>query len=154
MHMADRAKICNEMSDLQSNEQTQDNQSLVVAGNSAFSTIPKQLQGHEWKPGQSGNPSGRPKKLTRHLERLLDKPGPDGKTYAEKLVESTIKRAIAKSDFAANMVWERAEGKVPQAVTGADGGPVQFQVAVVHASLPQDIAFDTIDDGEDNANTE
>jgi Family of unknown function (DUF5681) len=94
---------------------------------------------YKWKPGQSGNPGGRPKKkpLTDELEKMLATVSHDkaGKTYATRLVEAAVRRAIRKSDYALKEIWERTEGKVPQAVTGANGGPVQFQVAVLYRSV-------------------
>ena len=93
------------------------------------------LKKHWFKPGQSGNPDGRPKKLTRYLDKLLEEKDPDGKTKGEKLVLAAIRRATLKSDFALKEVWERAEGKMPTPLSGADGGPVQFQVAVVYANV-------------------
>ena len=97
--------------------------------------LPEGMKAHMWKPGVSGNPDGRPKKLTKVLDRLLDAKDENGKTKAENLVEAAIRRATRKSDFALKEVWERAEGKMPTPLSGADGGPVQFQVAVVYANV-------------------
>jgi len=92
---------------------------------------------YRWKSGQSGNPGGRPKKkpLTEELELILAETGKDNKTYARKLVKAAVDRAIKRSDFALAQVWDRIEGKVPSPVTGANGGPVQFQVAVMYRSV-------------------
>ena len=46
---------------------------------------------------------------------------------ARELADSLIARAIAESDRAATEVLDRIEGKVPQAITGPDGGPLQVQ---------------------------
>ena len=35
------------------------------------STVPKQFQGYEWKPGQSGNPIGRPKGTRNKLSEAF-----------------------------------------------------------------------------------
>jgi Family of unknown function (DUF5681) len=103
-----------------------------------ISHVPENFRPHLFKPGHSGNPGGRPKKkpLTEELEKILQSTGrdPQKRTYARRLMESAVKRAIKKSDFALKEVWERTEGKVPQAVTGANDGPVQFQVAVLYGS--------------------
>src|SRR5690348_18338869 len=100
-----------------------------------ISHVPENFRPHLFKPGQSGNPGGRPKKkpLTVELEKILDTVSHDkaGKTYATRLVEAAVRRAIKKSDFALKEIWERTEGKVPQALAGEGGGPVQFQVAVL-----------------------
>ena len=114
-----------------------DSLSIEKSQNSAVSTkAPPWLT--PWKPGQSGNPGGRPKRkpLTEQLEKILDECGrdPQRRTYARRLVESAVKRAIKKDTFALKEIWERTEGKVPQAVTGGNGGPVQFAVAVMYRS--------------------
>ena len=123
------------------NDEALDIKENAVPQNRSVKRLPPGMAAKMWKPGQSGNPGGRPKKkpLTEQLERILDDCGrdPRQRTYAQRLVESMVKRAIKKSDFAAKEIWERAEGKVPQAVTGANGGPMQFQVAVLYGSADQ-----------------
>jgi len=74
------------------------------------------LAPHKFKPGQSGNPLGRPvrKPLTTALEKYLSRPVPGDKqhrTFLEKLVEETVKRAIKKSDVLVREIFERVEGK-------------------------------------------
>jgi hypothetical protein len=93
------------------------------------------LRPYQWKKGQSGNPGGRPKKLTCKLEQLLDKKIPGdktGKTYAEALIEQMLHRAMKKSDFLIREIFDRVEGKVPRALTAEDHGPSQINVSVVH----------------------
>jgi hypothetical protein len=101
-----------------------------------------------WRPGQSGNPGGRPKKspVTDHVREQLDKPipeamrgklppifteiyGPDatfGQMIAFKLIASSAKGDI----FAMKELLDRVEGKVSQShkLAGEDGGPIQFTV--------------------------
>jgi Family of unknown function (DUF5681) len=117
-----------------SEEITQAQNKQITANDCAARVAP-----YKWKPGQSGNPGGRPKKkpLTDELEKILNTISHDkaGKTYATRLVEAAVRRAIKKSDFALKEIWERTEGKVPQAVTGGNGGPVQFQVAVLYGPV-------------------
>jgi hypothetical protein len=63
--------------------------------------LPEALRRNLWKPGQSGNPGGRPKKLTGPLEEFLSRRVPHDKQkrqYVDLLIESMVKRAIAKSD--------------------------------------------------------
>src|SRR5574340_1696695 len=80
-----------------------------------LSHVPENFRPYLFKPGQSGNPGGRPKKkpLTEELEKILHSTGrdPQKRTYARRLMESAVKRAIKKSDFALKEVWERTEGK-------------------------------------------
>lgn len=87
-----------------------------------------------FKPGQSGNPGGRPKKITKIVDHLLNQKLPNDKkqrTYVEALAEAALKRAIKKSDKALEQIWDRVEGRVPLAVTGDGGGPLQMQVEMV-----------------------
>ena len=81
-----------------------------------------------WKPGQSGNPKGRPPKkiLTEALQRVLAKLN-DKET--ETLVSPYMER-IARGDVAAfKEVADRTEGRVPQSVGGSTTlGPVKLKV--------------------------
>jgi hypothetical protein len=77
-----------------------------------------------WKPGQSGNPGGRPKKDI-------------GSEIARAVIEGNqeaIYRAMAKALLRGNAhtfeaLANRAYGKVPSKVelTGRDGGPVEYR---------------------------
>ena len=67
-----------------------------------------------WKPGQSGNPKGRPKgkSVTNQLRKLLDE-GLEGKDLADAMAKAAYKHAM-KGDFRFwNAIVERIEGKVP-----------------------------------------
>ncbi len=75
-----------------------------------------------WKPGQSGNPSGRPKKkpLTEALQRVLAKLSDDERDI---LCKEMITK-LASGDVAAfKEVADRVEGKVPTPVGGTDDLP-------------------------------
>ena len=91
-----------------------------------------------WQPGQSGNPGGKPRKpLTdKLLKRLADNGGEEiaqvvgallkhAKNTEEPKVAGASVKAIAE-------IFDRVEGKVPQAVTGEDGGPLSMALMVVH----------------------
>lgn len=80
----------------------------------------------QYKKGQkSANPGGRPKKLAEwrnsdEAQRLCD------------LSYKTLEKAMTARDArwpdritAADILLNRIEGKAPQAITGADGGPVK-----------------------------
>ena len=74
------------------------------------------------QPGNKNATKNRP--ITEAINRaLLANNG----TKLRKLAESLVDRAILESDRAAAEVMDRIEGKVPQSVTGPDGGPVQVQ---------------------------
>jgi hypothetical protein len=97
-----------------------------------------------WKPGQSGNPGGRPKRkpLTDAYAALLDKPIPpdmarqlkldESTTYAEVIAMSLLREAVKGKVNAAAELADRTEGRVAQAVehSGPDGGPIQASVTV------------------------
>jgi hypothetical protein len=65
------------------------------------------------------------KPLTTALEKYLSRPVPGDKqhrTFLEKLVEETVKRAIKKSDVLVREIFERVEGKVAPDETQANMG--------------------------------
>jgi len=71
-----------------------------------------------WKPGQSGNPEGRPpniKYVSEALRERLVKGELDNVTLADLLADSLINRA-KKSNVALNILLDRTEGKVTQSV--------------------------------------
>lgn len=68
-----------------------------------------------WQPGQSGNPSGRPKDyITRFLRARCEK---EGEAFADVLWTLAMKGDMP----AIHEVYDRVEGKVPQP-TSVDGG--------------------------------
>ena len=79
-----------------------------------------------WKPGQSGNPDGRPPKrecLTSLLKEEIEKVNPEdteGRTWKELLVLATMQLALQGNRGALKEIWERMDGKVQQAVAFED----------------------------------
>jgi hypothetical protein len=90
-----------------------------------------------WKPGQSGNPGGRPQftAITDALKAELLKimPGQDGKTVAEVLAKRLLLIAVETRTQIAikamEIILERTEGKVVQRqeISGPGGAPMQFE---------------------------
>ncbi len=81
----------------------------------------------QWKPGQTGNPGGRPKwkPLTEGLHRLLEKEP----NLSDELIRSWVVKAGRGDVSAANMLWDRLEGKVTQTIGGStDTGPVKLVI--------------------------
>jgi hypothetical protein len=75
----------------------------------------------QFKPGQSGNPGGRPKKtpIADACRELLNKPAPDdpsGRSYAELIAERLVAKAIAGDIRAAQELADRSEGKARQSI--------------------------------------
>ena len=71
--------------------------------------------GHRFKPGESGNPEGRPK-LTLLSEALREQlatvlPGVDERTIAEHIARSLVREAIKGNVMAIKEVADRTEGK-------------------------------------------
>ena len=99
--------------------------------------LPEALKKAAWKKGQSGNPKGRPVKgecLTSLLKDEIEKICPDdkdGKTWKELIVIATMRLAIEGNKAALKEVWERIDGKIPQAITGKDGGPIEAAVSLL-----------------------
>lgn len=75
-----------------------------------------------WKPGQSGNPGGRPKKkpITAALERIFDKLSD---AEVEVFARSMFMKAGQGDVAAFKEITDRMEGKVAQPVGGADDLP-------------------------------
>ena len=103
------------------------------------------MEAAKWKPGQSGNPSGRPRKIpiTDRYATIAELPAPDNLLAALKLSEAerqeirTYGDALALSQFRAGIkgktepareITDRLEGKARQPVelSGGNGGPIQY----------------------------
>ena len=106
------------------------------------------LDPHRFKPGQSGNPSGRPKKkpLTEAYEALMKQPipgDPQGRTFAEAIAFSMATEAIKGrcKVGAASEIADRIEGKSLNRVAITDGDPLTELLAEFrkeHEALPVD----------------
>ena len=88
-----------------------------------------------FKPGQSGNPTGRPagQSITAKLRAILDKQySKNGKTVADHIVDTIVKEILAgniKYGFNTPLLKElldRVEGKVTQPVE--TGGEITLRV--------------------------
>ncbi len=82
----------------------------------------------QWKPGQSGNPGGRPKwkPLTEALHALLE----EEPALNKELIKAWVVKAGRGDVSAANMLWDRLEGKVAHTVGTStdDTGPVKLTI--------------------------
>ncbi len=78
-----------------------------------------------WKPGESGNLSGRPKRkpIEEELLNLIDeRAGPkDRRTHALKIAEAMLKAAGKGNVKAFMAVADRIDGRVPQPVEVGSG---------------------------------
>jgi len=104
------------------------------------------MEAKKWKPGQSGNPSGRPKRLpiTDRYGVIAELPAPDYllaalrlseaekreiKTYGDALALSQFRAGIKGKTEPAREIADRLEGRArqPVEVSGPEGGPLDVQ---------------------------
>lgn len=83
-------------------------------------TEEKQKPAHLWKPGQSGNPAGKPKGA-RHFSTLIreaiTKVADDTGTSDDKeIVRALVEKAKAGDLKAVDMVLDRVDGKAEQTI--------------------------------------
>ena len=94
----------------------------------------------QFKPGQSGNPAGRPKRdwtWAGVLENAVEKAEESGKTVKEIVAESLVKEAIKGNVMAQKEIMNRMDGMPQQSTDITSGGePLQM------------ITLDTKADGE------
>ncbi len=78
---------------------------------------PTWLANTQWKPGQSGNPSGRPRlvKISTAVQNRLREIEPEsGKTYAELIAIALVNKAVRGDVAAARELREVTEGMLTQ----------------------------------------
>ncbi len=106
-------------------------------------SLPKEAEPYKWKPGQSGNPGGRPKKTSisdayaKHVGKSVPEDVrlklrlPKGSTWADAMAVGQIRSAVKGKTDAAREIADRVEGKTAQAVTGEGGGPLKLVISDV-----------------------
>ena len=84
------------------------------------------LHPYRFKPGESGNPGGRPKGTvsieTELKRRLAD--GESGDDIVQQLVSQALAQALDGDYKFFNMILERIDGRVADRLAGHDGGPL------------------------------
>jgi hypothetical protein len=96
-----------------------------------------------WRPGESGNRKGRPKKsdcLTDLLRTEIEKIDPDdkeGRTWGERVAVATIQLALQGNSTALREVWSRLDGQVPQGLVGGDGEALTSVIRVEFVESPE-----------------
>ena len=86
-----------------------------------------------FKPGHSGNPGGRPKStLGKTLAKVLAEKHKEKPHSNElELVREIVRDAIAGDKDMRLLIWDRMEGKTPQAVDfGSGGQAVKFTLSL------------------------
>jgi len=88
----------------------------TVKDNKTPRKLPKELEENIWKPGQSGNPAGRPKgsglSITTEIKRELDKiPQGQKATNLQLLIKKILKLAIEEDDkVMIKNIWNYVDG--------------------------------------------
>jgi len=93
-------------------------------------TLPEAMKKHQWKPGQSGNPKGRPKRLTleEHIRKVLDEPvdGTDGWDGHEALARVIVNMMVKRNAPIIKEYMEREWPKIQRhELSGDGGGPIE-----------------------------
>jgi hypothetical protein len=97
-----------------------------------------------FKPGQSGNPAGRPKSITlsesfrRQLSQVVPN-DPHGRTFAEVIALRVCVAAAQGDVSAARELGDRTEGKARQAIDVDMSVSDWRQVAAAHGLNEQDV---------------
>ncbi len=107
-------------------------------------------KGHPWrfKPGQSGNPGGKPKTkfLTKMLLEILEKgiPGDSRRrSYAEALVQKLVHEAVLRGNIAhLREIFERVEGKVAIRLQADEPLPIELRPAQLSDSELEELIRD------------
>ena len=69
--------------------------------------------------------------LSKQLEERVPN-DPHKRSYAQLLIEATVKRAISKSDVLVKEIFDRVEGKLNIAITGdEEAPPVQINISAI-----------------------
>ena len=97
----------------------------------------------KWKPGQSGNTNGRPKKLP-DLDKLMAEilgPNKEGKDGMELIIEAMLKKAAKGHVKAAELLLNRGYGKAKQFISMNHEGGVNivFEQATANERNPSQV---------------
>lgn len=98
------------------------------------------LAPHQWKPGQTGNPGGRPrtKPITDRVRDALEEIGEDGRPLAAAVVREWLQMIVDGDLAALRELLDRVEGPLTQALKHEhDGGlTVRVEYADAHSDAP------------------
>jgi hypothetical protein len=106
-------------------ESTQNNEKISVQKRNTEGIKP-----HQFKKGQSGNPGGRPRKITSKIEKFLAKRAKGegrNRSNLDVFAETGVMRAIVKSDALFKEIYDRVEGPVPKEISGNNGQPIKIE---------------------------
>ena len=88
-----------------------------------------------FQKGKSGNPSGKRKEklLSDALNIALKRMDPNDRTAAQRIANNLVKKALEGDMMAIKEVFDRHEGKAPQAIehAGFEGGSLVIENIIV-----------------------
>lgn len=92
---------------------------LMAKKSSKQPTSSRKATGRPFKPGQSGNPGGRPKRGWSWgdlLQKALELEAKDGRPQKEHVAEMMVEKALKGDARAFEVIADRMEGKPKQSV--------------------------------------
>jgi hypothetical protein len=90
----------------------------------------------QFKPGESGNPAGRPPSILSEAYKAVLAQAvpqdPEGRTYAQLIAIGQARSAVKGNTGAAKEIADRVEGKAKESIeiSGKDGAPVEFNLNI------------------------
>ena len=101
---------------------------LMEPANTSVRVLPEAARPYMWKPGQSGNPNGRPKKVANAVDKAL----------TAKRLKAVAHAIITKAEDgdvrAFEAVRDTVDGPLPRPVQlgGDGGGPLEMVLITEH----------------------
>jgi hypothetical protein len=102
--------------------------------------LPKELEEHKWKPGESGNPNGRPKGISiKDRVRIWLEEHPDD-------MQSFVQHFVKENR---DLAWQMMEGRPSQSTDLTSGGEkIEFNVNMTEAGNDNKPNTETISSDE------
>ena len=98
--------------------------------------------GTSWKPGESGNPAGRPPNVKYLSDLLRDALRGDNGAMAKWIIARLMLESAEGAIDATKLIFDRTEGKVALPIIGDDDAPIPvvFQFGENGARDPKDMS--------------
>lgn len=118
-------------------------------------------EAHRYKPGESGNPGGRPRMgaLARACRAMLERPVPgdrQGRTYAQQIAERLADLALKGHTPSIRELADRAEGRAGQSLEietrRTDAGDVPLGAFAIESQedATPELQAEALDSGDDS----
>jgi hypothetical protein len=90
---------------------------VIEAGKQSNNSLLRPPTDGSWKPGQTGNPNGRPKRewtFQGELEKALEDEAKDGKSYKYHLMRALLSQGLKGNVQAIEKIMNRVDGMPKQ----------------------------------------